>query len=149
MQCTESRHGDRSSVVSLGVNAVVCAVFIAIPVASTSRCPSGQRQGAIHDEPGGIARAFVESKTQALKARFSAADSLRSRGFLRSSEAVRFPEQPTSFVQLVPPQCRRRSDPLFRRSEKTRKFAKHCIDISRWFLVKDREFTAKNGLTNV
>jgi len=74
----------------------------------------------MHDEPEASAYRLVESKDTSVEARFSAADTFRSRGFLRSTEAVRFPEQSTSSVQPVPPQSRRRADSRFRRSEKTR-----------------------------
>ncbi len=58
-----SRRADRSSLVYLGVDAVVCAVLSAIRVAATSAVPWRlASKAAIHDGPEGIASGLMESK---------------------------------------------------------------------------------------
>ena len=105
-------------------------------------------KGTIHDEPGLSPTGLMESKTPAPTARFSSVYSSCSRRF-GERRGGRLPQQSTSSVQIVPPQPRIERIPRFRRPEKILKFAKHCIDISRWFLVNDRASTAKNGSENV
>ena len=67
-----------------------------------------------------------------------------SRGSPVSTEAVRSQSSPRHPCELP-----RRSFGVGRNPPKILKFAKHCIDISRWFLVNDKESRAKIGLRNV